>query len=784
MLVPEPGGLIHAFWLNEDNQLFHSFVQSDRFGDPASWFGAIQLAESAVGFDAVFDEQGKLHVAYVRILDTLEFPAGIYYRTSNDIGLSWTLGQLIYQSPYFRSLTQDQANVDLEATSGTGDTYLHIVWDNRSRKQVSYIRSTSAGSSWEQPQIVDSPTDDNVTAKPAFIQLAGHNDDLLRLWVDGDPSSTCTQYYQFSTDEGNSWSDPQVMLAEISGCAQDHNYFRKGDLTVMMTTLQGQVYLLAWDGSQWSLPQVQQSLTNFQDPETYSPVSLGCRVPRQDSAGNLLVVGCDTGGGADIWLTSRSLGDALDWFPLPSEWSSPEEVTRSQNPITSPLMLADSESRLHVFWLQQETVSSNSNNRSSIYYSVNTDDTWSRPVAILSSPIGFTRDPSIVIDRNDNIYVVWSGGESGEIYFSRATASDASTPTNWSQPILLPSPVLAGSSPDIDIADNGHLYVAYSIPLNEQRGIYITISEDKGTSWLEPILAFDARQAGWEMIDFPKIVVMNNETINLTYCKLSFPGGRGLLGLYSNYSTDRGVVWSELNVVSEKPTPWSDLVNQVRGGLFRTWMESNSSGGYIFQHQISQDLGLTWGPSTSISTIGTVTAQPSLSNSNAGLLYLNQAILDASKGAIILTWQWDGESWNLEDDLLIDNNYTIVNAISSSISSNGSLALLYSTSIGADGTIPEIYSVNFSDHSVELPLNIPADSPSPTAQPTSTQEPEINISPTNTPMTVVPTLLIGEQEQAPLSTNNIWTGLIFGSILAGLLAIVVFLLRLLDIKRK
>jgi len=51
LLVANPNGFIHAFWTDEQNQLFHSFVPADQFSDPTSWYGVIQLAESAVDFD-------------------------------------------------------------------------------------------------------------------------------------------------------------------------------------------------------------------------------------------------------------------------------------------------------------------------------------------------------------------------------------------------------------------------------------------------------------------------------------------------------------------------------------------------------------------------------------------------------------------------------------------------------------------------------------------------------------------------------------------------------------
>ena len=71
-------GNIHAFWTDEQDRLFSSYVPSLNFSNPGSWSTPAQLAESAVDFDVVVDSQGQLHLAYVRALDSTEFPAGIY----------------------------------------------------------------------------------------------------------------------------------------------------------------------------------------------------------------------------------------------------------------------------------------------------------------------------------------------------------------------------------------------------------------------------------------------------------------------------------------------------------------------------------------------------------------------------------------------------------------------------------------------------------------------------------------------------------------------------------
>lgn len=770
-LIANPTGLIHAFWINELNQLNHSFVSPENFANGGSWFGIIQLAESAADFDVAFDNQGRMHVTYLRTMDTPDFPAGVYYRVSEDNGLNWTLASNIYTSPYYRSIAEDQANVDIEASS-TEDAEVYLSWDNRSRKQVYYTRSLDGGATWEEPQIVASPSTDNPSVRPVNIRVEGYRQGLLRLWQDGDPAVSCRQYYQDSTDGGSTWGEPLEMLSGFSACPQEQYYFQNGDLLMLMTTLQSQVYLLAWNGNQWSFPQAQPDLISFQDPVTLDPVSLGCRRPGVDQSGDLTVVGCDTAGGGDIWVTDRSIGSVEEWFPPATSWTGPELVNQSEVIISSPILLADTAGRMHAFWIGQDTETETNSGRDSILYSRKDANTWTRPAAVLQSPTGFTRQPAAAIDGNDNLYVVWSGGQAGEIYFSRAPGNRANSPAEWVEAIVLPSVRQVGASPDIEIGPNGDIYVAYAIPLNEQRGVYVTKSEDGGTSWTEPVLAFDAVQAGWDLVDKPHILVSQNGVINVVMTKFSLPGGDGALGLFATISSDDGASWSEVKTVAEKQILWSDLLHTINGGVFRAWLES-SIGGNFFQYQISRDQGVTWNPAASISTIGETVAEPALSSDVAGQIYLVQAIKDTTQGSLLRNWLWDGIQWQLGEDLqLADQNGFDLQAIAAAVSPQRRSAVVYASSFIDLLTNSPAYKLEYSDREVEIPAVLPTSQPEPTLQPAATPSLEIPVLPSPTPTVIVPTLPPVAPESE--SGGNIWMGLALGVVLGGVIAVVVF----------
>ena len=227
VFIVDGTGRIYAFWTDINNQLYVGSVASDLFGNPGGWTPTVQLAESALDFDVVVDERGTLHVAYVRALDNFDFPSGVYYRNSQDGGLSWSVAEGVYNSPYYRSLTTAEANVDIEYNPKSDPSELYLVWDHRPRRQVLFSRSQDGGDSWEKSRIIASPSETSPTINPLNIKVINNNSGILLLWQSGDPAVSCVQYYQTSIDSGSTWSEPLEML---------QNYLRLSARAVIFPT--------------------------------------------------------------------------------------------------------------------------------------------------------------------------------------------------------------------------------------------------------------------------------------------------------------------------------------------------------------------------------------------------------------------------------------------------------------------------------------------------------------------------------------------------------------------
>ena len=779
LLVSDSNGRIHAFWTDEEDVLSYSSVESSSFNDALSWQAPLQIAQSALDIDVTIDSQGNMHLTYVRTLDDGIFPAGIYYRYLINGGLEWSQSVILYQSQYFRSLTREDANVGIATADSYGSSHVYVTWDNRPRKRIYIARSNDSGQTWDTPLEIDNPDSTTGLGTPFNIQVNADGEESLLVWQTGEPDASCTQNYRWSTDGGDNWSETQVMLEDLFGCPQENYLFNTSDgLTLLMTTIQDQIYLLAWDGTQWSEPQAQRVVSGFEDPDTYAQVVFRCRQPDLTSDDNLLMVGCDEGEGGDIWFTSRPLGTVDDWFPPPQIWSSPTTLSSSSSEISSPVLVSDLEGSIHAFWIQTDEASS-SGDETAIYYARWDGEGWSRPSAVLHSPIGAAENPSAALDMNGRLLVVWNGNQSGEIYFSWADASRANNALEWAEPMALPSLSAAVISQDI-LVDGDRIFVVYAIPLNEHRGIYLTSSVDGGKSWTDPVQIYDGVAAGSEMVSEPRLARTRDGRLHVIWTRYSLPGGVGPLSLYYAVSEDGGITWSEADLVVESSVFWSEVAGTGERTLHRMWLEE-TSGRQVFQHQYSQDSGLTWIRPAGIATFGDILGQPGLTQDVAGNLHLQQIIESSDGKPEIQHWTWDGERWLVDEALPLTQEIDFEGgALGVSVSPAGDLGITFNGSrLDPIDELP-VQELYFSNRTVEVsePLSAPAPLPSvPTEIPAPTIQPTPRL--THIPVEPIP----AERPQSGIiPLNNSFAGVIIASVLAIIAVVAVFGLYMLVVR--
>ena len=356
----------------------------------------------------------------------------------------------------------------------------------------------------------------------------------------------------------------------------------------------------------------------------------------------LFIVGCDKGSGGDIWFRSRPIGSIEEWFPSPSAWTSPVEITSASQKISSLVSVADNQNNLHAFWVQAP-LSDIDKADTTIQYSRWSDGKWSKPVSILSGFNGIPVQLSVTFDAQEKVFLSWNEGENGDLYFSWASIDRAHLPSEWSEPQQIPSPSQISSTPEILVDSTDKIAVAYSVPFNEDRGIYVVQSDSYGKTWSPFIRVFDAVAVNWDLADQPKMTLSGDGFFYLIFSRSSLRESDLSGGLYYVQSSDGGATWSQPDIVTEVPTLWSQIVSFDKQIVHRLWQENNGLVLDVF-HQISRDGGKTWENSVKVFSTNDLFAKISLSKDLGGRLYLTQTHLE--NGSLVVdVSQWDGARW-------------------------------------------------------------------------------------------------------------------------------------------
>ena len=157
-----------------------------------------------------------------------------------------------------------------------------IAGNDTDREQLFLSRSTSNGQTWETPVLIDQRlvTDAADAPGPRHIQLGSTQNSIVVTWqATHGMEQTCSQYYRYTNDGGQSWSDTQSFEDWFDGCWDASSFTTAGDVLLLFIeansgTGVGQsdqlTYVMAWDGTQWSLPQEQRAISQFLNPGNQS----------------------------------------------------------------------------------------------------------------------------------------------------------------------------------------------------------------------------------------------------------------------------------------------------------------------------------------------------------------------------------------------------------------------------------------------------------------------------------------------------------------------------------
>ena len=760
-------GRIHAFWIDARDDLYYAKVSADEIASSLQWTPAQLLGRAVFGFSVAVDDANNLHLAYVRGKSSDDTVApGVYYQQFPSRAANWGQAVPIDQSPYLRTISRAEANINIAtASQEDGNSTVYVVWDNRPRRQVLLARSGDTGATWDAPIHIDRPP--NAFYSPYKIQVAANDNQALILWKLSESGGICTQKYISSSDAGETWSESRVLFGEQTGCPRENHLFPQENDFILFSILNEQAYFLAWDGSDWSPPQPQPGFSNLIDPETNAFIDLRCLQP--DLQGNVFyVVGCDPDTSGDIWLTGREIRDVQAWFPQSSEWTAPEEIASEPRAIERTYLVADSSGRLHAFWNQVTndfvpltTV---------VYYSVWDKENWAPESVIFVEPRMSAEMYSVGINSQDVIYAVWKRSNSSDLILSWADADQAYNRADWVSSAPLPVLQEHAASPDITLLENDSILLAYAVPLNEDRGIYTIFSRDGGDTWSGVKRVVDASEKGWVMVDQPQVSAYKSH-LEIIWTVYDSPPEILPVAIYSAHSDDGGDTWAPSRGVDEALILWKQVLTPSENEYHRLWLESAEGVQYLW-HQRSTDHGKTWGvPENLLATndqIAGITAVIDPAR-QIHLLYTTQ---DGSQSAMLNHWRWQNGQWAASESLNLGRDQTIQSdSLSAAITEDGAIGIIY-VSVRADESNQAVeYRLNFVSRHIDLPQPEMATPPLATRTPTPppatpTPLPTSQTSLTGTPASPAPTE--GALPPVPETRSGLGTG---GMIAFGLLLI-------------
>lgn len=771
VLLSGLNGWIHAIWINDTGRLLYSRALASGLHQGGSWDRSLMIMDDVLDFDAGVDEQGDLHIAMLKGSSQGSYPAGVYFIRSTPNGLSWGQIQSIFESPYLRNLTVDQANIDLAVEN----SQLFITWDVPSRKQIYLASSQDEGENWGEPAVIDGPDEVNPGAQPSRIEVYSTGGPQVLLTWHSQSQGPCQMITRWSPDGGQTWSKSTALSHDLQGCSDTSELLPSGDeQALLLTRVNGQSYLLHWDGEAWSIPEIQRTLAGFEDTETFSNVGFVWTRALLSPSGQILVIGYDGSGNGDVWITARSIVEEFSSEAV-SGWNIPSEVTSGTGNLSFSLLAADSADRFHFLWVEDQALSG-SNSRPTIGYSVWEGDRFSTPSEPFDSASGSLDQPSATVTTGDLLLLALRKAETGEVLFSQAPVDRAYSADEWTQFQVLSPRDVAGAWPVVLSAPSGDIYLAYTIPVNEGRGVYLTRSADRGRSWSEPVQVFDG--AAWEVVG-PAKLAYTGGALHLLVEERSLFGGDNAPQLgYARITTD-GEVQAGQEFDSGQPVRWDALISPDGQTVYRIWEEAN--GQHSIHYQYSMDEGHQWSTVGTVGVPGFVEGTIAVVADSAGQLHL-LGVSQADSGKPVLQHlQWNGERWGLQEPAYLDGSKQYLD-LSVSVSPDGNLGVVLLTKTTQSESVSQ-HQLSFLSREIQLPERLsalPTFTPAPIAglqgdasQPETIQTLEV----TPTPDLAALELAGVPQGGGGAAGENKWAGLVAGAGLSVVFLVVLFVFQ-------
>ena len=266
------------------------------------------------------------------------------------------------------------------------------------------------------------------------------------------------------------------------------------------------------------------------------------------------------------------IGFLLFIQPLSAQtWKATKRLTKTSGTSWGPTVATDSNGHIHVVWYDDTPGSWQ------LYFKRSTDggNTWTTKRLTWT---GMAYYPAMAIDLSNNIHLTWCAGN--EIYYKRSTDGG----TNWTTKRITWN-IGVSQRPSIAVDFNNHIYVVWQDLTPGNNEIYYKRSTDGGVSWIGKRLSWGSGNS-----EHPAIAVDSNNHLYTVWSDNSLGSNYEI-----NYkrSTNGGVIWTHKRLTfSSGDSKYPAIAVDNTNNIHVTWQE-NPSWYYIY-HKRSTDGGHTW----------------------------------------------------------------------------------------------------------------------------------------------------------------------------------------------
>lgn len=216
----------------------------------------------------------------------------------------------------------------------------------------------------------------------------------------------------------------------------------------------------------------------------------------------------DSGSDADLYYVKK---------PFSQDWSNIELVTpKSTEDAIDPYLIAGLDQKIHLVWYEKDNQGKSTN----IYYSMRSvSESWSTPYNVSEGCPGTSSDPTIQIDSDNNVHIVWNdnsvlfdNGNDYDLFYRKKSSNDV-----WDEIELVTPKSQSNCKWPTMLIHEEAVYVAWSdqTPYNQNDTDFdICFSKKIDTSWVKPeIVSKESKvESNW-----PRFVIDANNEVHMTW---------------------------------------------------------------------------------------------------------------------------------------------------------------------------------------------------------------------------------------------------------------------------